>query len=65
MVTMTEVEENSIIPFELVPKKRGMPKGTTKLTPEERKRRACEAANIYFYDKSEYRCLQNKIISHV
>ena len=61
MVTMTEVEENNIIPFELVPKKRGRPKGTNELTPEERKRRACEAAKKCYYDNYEYRSLQKKL----
>ena len=56
MTIMTEVEENTV-----VIKKRGRPKGSTKLTPEERRIRACEAANKCYYDNYEYRSLQKKL----
>ena len=56
-VILEEMEQMPI----LIPKKRGRPKGTTKLTPEERRKRAREASKKCYYDNYEYRSLQKKL----
>ena len=61
IIPMETLQVEPEIPKPIEPRKRERPKGTNVFTPEERRKRACEAAKKCYYNNYEYRSLQKKL----